>query len=228
MAVSSPRPPGQSIVTPPSLRANLRLYLLLAALGACPPLLAACHGAPHGDPAWESSRYVIDVDWDERVALRCLIHGYSLYRGCDGGVPREAFLKLVLVRDGGMRVIHSLGDLHGYVRIKNAEEALEFVRLRTNVDTGYLFKSEAYYEITEAKQASPGFCEIDAADFVRLRVQTPQVTHCADGFKIVRFVVDEDKNLFRARETVQRNGLHHIDFDRAAEHPIDVSLPRYY
>jgi len=62
-------------------------------------------------------------------------------------VPMEPFQKLTLIENGEVRLISSLTQLRGKVRIDTAEDALRFVRLGTSPRTFYMLRSPRAWEV---------------------------------------------------------------------------------
>jgi hypothetical protein len=81
----------------------------------------------------------------------------DLFRGHTGNqvfAPIEAGMGLVMRANGKVSVIRTIKDLRGHVRIKSPEDALQFVRLTTSLETGFLFEHDEWVEIVPSSLAA--------------------------------------------------------------------------
>ena len=137
-------------------------------------------------PGW------VEADDTKPIPLSSLVNGWKLYEG--GGVmfglPAEAFAKLVAVKGDERRILYRTTSLAGYVRIRTEEQALELVRLFTNLETHYLFED---FSETEVKLAhgKPELSELAEAEYRRLKITEPSVRRDGNWFVITRYLADD-------------------------------------
>jgi hypothetical protein len=122
--------------------------------------------------------------------------------------PLDARRRLYVVTGGRWQQVRSLSILAGHVRIRSADQALHFVRLRTSPTTSLAFEGTMWAEvlprtavdsaltfgdhtlIRTLKQAREGLYGVLSADrFAELGFHLPTVSMTAGGYKVRRVVV---------------------------------------
>lgn len=169
------------------------------------------------DELWIDGNQLIPVTFDTK--------GYKFYKGARGplGTPVQAFLRLVAVKGEDKVEISSVEDLRQFVTINSPEQALEFVRLFTSIDKHYLFPAINYIEPRRAR-GQPGVGELTAEDEKRLNLEPPKVRAEDDTFIVERNLLERSGKLFRATESVGKDGTYAL----VAETIIDKHAPVIY
>ena len=137
--------------------------------------------------------------------------GYVLYKGCTGvvGLPMEAYLRLVLVKGEAKIELANASKLKGRVIIKNSEEALEFARLITSIDTHYLFPDIDYIEPQEGNNAE--IIGTYSKEYgKRLGLRPTNASSEGAVYRIERNLVDKSQRLYRTTESVGKDGAYSI------------------
>jgi hypothetical protein len=148
------------------------------------------------------------------VTLDCLKKPYTLGKAIPDGAlhahPRAPFEKLYLLNGSSKREIHDLSDLTGVVAIRNPSNALAFVRLRTNLDSFYLWGQPHILEIhaTPRGPFSEGFAGAvwgkNVSRFVR---QFPKFKKLHKDYQVTRLVLVQDTLMkAHAEEIVEQLG----------------------
>jgi hypothetical protein len=167
--------------------------------------------------------------WTDEEISRAFFKGdWKFFKGSDEllGVPIEAFLKLVAVKEGEKRILPSTKSFKGYVQIRNSNDALSFVRLFTDIDTHYLFEDSEYIEVCPTIQ-KPSWGELSAQDFADLGLSEPLVTKDGEFFLIVRYVVDDNRNIFQIHEQVSVLGDYQIVKKTPVAKDVKILTPIY-
>lgn len=154
--------------------------------------------------------------------------GVKFYKGGTGilGSPMEAQLRLIGTDGTKKFQISGVRDLEGRVVIGSPEEALEFVRLFSSIETHYLFPDIQYIEPTLANNApDPG--EYTKEYKQRMNLQSPRYKQEGDGFVIERNLVDRAGKLFRATEHVGRDGAYSLLKALIIDEHSPVTYPTY-
>ncbi len=148
---------------------------------------------------------------DEPIRISFNAKGYSFYKGGKGlpGAPIEAHLCLTATRGKEKILITSVSDLKGRVVIKSPDEALEFARLFTSMETHYLFQDIHYIEPRETLGV-PGNGEYTNEYKNRLKLKPAACISKDNYFVIERNLVDRESKLFRATEHVGRDGAYSL------------------
>ena len=159
-------------------------------------------------------------------------NGYVFFQGTDGelGLPAEAFLKLVAVKDNRRTILPCTTSLRGYVKLKNDDEALAFVRLFTSVDSHYLFKDSLGIEIRHVQRPPlvVKYATMSMKPFKDLRLFDPRVRKTAKGsFVIERFVLTPKGKIVRTEETVEPNGSYTAKVIMTLGRNAEMTFPIY-
>jgi hypothetical protein len=158
-----------------------RIFLFLAAALAG---FVAGIGPIEAKTIWIDEKSPIKVSFDTK--------GHQFFKGTDGelGTPAEAFLKLVAVKGDEKTILPATQSLKGYVVLKTPSDALEFVRLFTNLDTQYLFKDADWIEVknggTDIVEGERGFGEMLNFEYQKFALFGPKVEAAGGGFVIER------------------------------------------
>jgi hypothetical protein len=144
---------------------------------------------------------------DKAIRVSFDTKGYAFYKGGRGilGTPVEAYLRLIAVKGGEKMEIPSVSDLKGRVVIRSPEEALEFVRLFTSIETHYLFPDIPYVEPAVAEHV-PCLGEYTEEYKERMNLEPARSRREGNDFVIERNLVDRGGKLFRVTERVGRDG----------------------
>lgn len=169
------------------------------------------------EPIWFLKDKLIRVSFDTQ--------GYAFYEGGRGilGTPIEASLVLIAVKGDEKIEILRIADLKGRVVINSPRDALEFVRLFTSNKTHSLFPDVPYIEPSEAEDP-PGTGEYtkEYAEHIKLEPATSKPE--GNGFIVERNLLDSTGKLFRATESVGRDG----DYALLRTMTIDEHSPAIY
>jgi hypothetical protein len=137
----------------------------------------------------------------------------------------------VAVRGDDRRILWRTTSLQGYVRITNADQALELVRLFTNLETCFLFEDFDYVEVRRAS-GDPGIGELPAADYDRLHISEPSVERHGDWWAITRYVAVErwsdEPEIWWVRELVEVDGAYRLTDRALVTEVADITLPGYW
>jgi hypothetical protein len=165
---------------------------------------------------------------DKAIRVSFDTKGYAFYKGGRGilGTPVEAYLRLIAVKGGEKMEIPSVSDLKGRVVIRSPEEALEFVRLFTSIETHYLFPDIQYIEPTLVNNA-PGLGEYTEEYKQRMNLEPPRYRQEGDVYVIERNLVDRDGKFFRATERVGRDGDYSLLKALIIDEHSPVTYPAY-
>lgn len=146
---------------------------------------------------------------DERQPIRVAFdtNGYKFYKGSRGvlGTPAQAFQRLIAVKNGDKVEISSVEDFQSIVTITSPEQALEFVRLFTSLDTHYLFPEVDYLEPCRA-QGEPRAGEYDREYERGMNLKLPSAQAENGSFIVERNLLERSGRLFRGTESVDRRG----------------------
>lgn len=121
------------------------------------------------------------------------------------GVPPQAFVRLYTVCSNTVTQVARHDSFAGLLRLKTEEEALAFCRFFTSMDSRWCFTDRRYYDVTVSKERrapltiSPQTAEI-------IQYHPPLVTITNGIFRVVRYVVDDDQNLFLLTEECKSDG----------------------
>ena len=162
---------------------------------------------------------------DKPVRVSFDTKGYAFYQGGRGilGTPIEAYLRLIAVKGGEKIEIPSVSDLKARVIIESPTQALEFVRLFTSPETHYLFPEIPYIEASEAEDL-PGAGEYTKEYAERVKLEPATSKPEGNGFIVERNLADSTGKLFRATESVGRDG----DYALLRSMTIDEHSPVIY
>jgi hypothetical protein len=154
--------------------------------------------------------------------------GVEFYKGGTGilGSPIQAQLRLIGTDGTKKFEISSVGDLKGRVVIGNSEEALEFVRLLSSIETHYLFPDIQYIEPTLTDNA-PGPGEYTEEHKQRMNLEPPRYRQEGDIYVIERNLVDRSGKLFRATERVERDGGYSLLKTLIIDEHSPITYPTY-
>jgi hypothetical protein len=167
------------------------------------------------------------INEDEPIRGSFGTKGYTFYKGARGvlGTPPEASLRLIAVKGEEMVEISSVPELRGFVEISAPDEALEYVRLFTSIETHYLFPDVQYLEPRAARD-DPGLGEFTAEYAQRMNLAPASSDPADDHFVVKRNLVDRAGELFRSTEQVGGDGAYllvtrtTIDKDSPIVYPI--------
>ncbi|OGX44053.1 MAG: hypothetical protein A3H41_01645 [Omnitrophica WOR_2 bacterium RIFCSPLOWO2_02_FULL_45_28] len=187
-----------------------------------------------------------EIVLDRQISLSFETNGYKFYQGYPGkiGEPREAFLKLVAVKDKKQVILPSSNSLKGYVALKTHSDALEFVRLFTSIDTHYLFEGTHFIEVKDAGYDDPmklrddghggllqggglSYGELTNKKFKELGLFEPKVQKVQNGFIIERCLVNYERDIIHSLETVRSDGEYSIKIKKIIAAKVGISLPIY-
>lgn len=135
---------------------------------------------------WVPVQLLLD---DEAVRWLSRLEGRYEGRADAVGLPLEPFLRLRATTSDAQQAVSWPSDLQGLVRIASEEQAIEFVRLFTSVDTWYRFPAFNYIEIIASPTEREGqFAPlvVSPSDFKALDVPTIAVTRTEGVFRIRR------------------------------------------
>jgi hypothetical protein len=154
--------------------------------------------------------------------------GYSFYKGGKGllGSPVESYLRLIAVKKKDNVEISSVSDLIYRVVIKSPQEALEFVRLFTSIETHYLFPKIHYIEPVIAVDTQ-GLGEYSGEYRERMNLEKAKTSQEKDYFVIERNLLDRAGKLFRAIEHVGRDGAYSLIKKTIIDDAAPISYPIY-
>ena len=144
---------------------------------------------------------------DKPVRVSFDTKGYAFYKGGRGilGTPIEAYLRLIAVKGDEKIEILRVSDLKTRVVINSPQDALEFVRLFTSSKTHSLFPEVLNIEPSEAEDL-PGAGEYTKEYAERIGLEPATSTPEGNGFIVERNLLDSTGKLFRATESVGRDG----------------------
>ena len=161
-------------------------------------------------------------------------NGYTFFQGEDGeggGLPLEAFLKLVAVKGNRRTILHRTTSLRSYVKLKNGNEALAFVRLFTDENSHYLFKDSLGIEIRHVPSALSAFVKnatMSTSRFKELGLFDPRVRKTANGsFVIERFILTPKREIVQTEETVESDGRYTATIIKRLGKDARMNFPRY-
>lgn len=147
----------------------------------------------------------------EPIRVSFSTKGYDFYKGGRGlaGFPVKSYLRLIAVKGKNKAEISGVPDLKRYVSIEKPNEALEFVRLFTSIETHYLFPEIHYIEPAVAVDTPrPG--EYTEEYGVLMNLEKATARREKDYFVIERNLLDKTGKLFRAIEHVGRDGAYSL------------------
>jgi hypothetical protein len=172
------------------------------------------------DEIWILESEPIQVSFDTK--------GYMFYKGGRGilGSPIESYLRLVAVKGEDKIEILIVSDLKERVVIKSPDEALEFVRLFTSIETHFLFKDIHSIEPRVADDA-PGIGEYTEEYERRMGLEPVRSSVEGDSFVIERNLVDNERKLFRAIERVGQDGAYSLETTRTIDAESPIIYPIY-
>jgi len=178
-----------------------------------------------------------DRIWLEKpLAVPFQTNGYTLYRGtkgCEIGLPPEAFLKLVAVKtelDGEKYkiVLPKTTSLKGYAAIKTPEDALALARLFTDLNTHYLFEDSEWLEIAHSTEKGKlSWAWLPTVEFTRLGLFAPKVKKENNRFVIERCLLNSRHEIVRSKETIAKDGGYVIQIEAVMAVRNDVIYPFY-
>lgn len=166
----------------------------------------------------------------EPVLLSSLKPGCGLFKGRYGLVndARLPLTNLVLIRHDDKRLISRAGGLHGSVAIGSADQALEFVRLFTGLNTYAYFRGltpdQSYIEVRPTG-GKPGIGELAADRAKRLGIAGPVVTNDESNYYVTRYVMTMAQNLYRIKERVRFDGEYEVTEKTLIIPKMDILLP---
>lgn len=165
---------------------------------------------------------------DELIETSFDTSGYTFYKGGTGvlGTPAEAFLRLVAVKGDERLIVETIEALSGYVTIRTPDEALEFGRLFTSVDTHYLFPEVSYVEPVYV-EGDPGVAEYsdDYAD--QMRLPAARVSEQSGVFVVERALLSKTQRLVHATETIAPDGTYELHDVTTLDEHAPIQYPVY-
>jgi hypothetical protein len=164
----------------------------------------------------------------DTVRLSSLKPEHRLFRGGYGfGHQPVSMNYLVEVYDKRRRVIMRPSGLKGSVLIKDTTQALEFVRLLTNLETYHLFKyaspDVAFIEVKDAA-GKPSYGEMPQEQFKKLGLKSPIVKADESHFFVTRYLVGMAGGLYKVIETVGFDGDYEMKKTLLLSH-MDITFP---
>lgn len=157
-------------------------------------------------------------------------NGYVFFKGFKGpfGKPPEAFLKLIAVKDNKKIMLEKTSSLKGYVKIKNDEEALEFVRLFTGINSHYLFDDVNYIEVFEKNENKNTYVGlIESENYKKLNLFKPVIIKDKNGFIIERCLYNTKREIFHGIEKIGFDGEYTITVKKIIAKDYSLQYPYY-
>jgi hypothetical protein len=164
------------------------------------------------------------------IKLSFETNGYNFFRGYKGliGKPPEAFLKLVAVKNNKRTLISNASELKGYVKIITENEALEFVRFLTNINTHYLFDDVNYIEVLDKNEKADTSCGlIDHENYLKFKLFKPKTAKDKSGFIIERCLYNTKREIFQSIEKVGFDGSYSIKINKIIIKDYPLQYPYY-
>jgi hypothetical protein len=172
--------------------------------------------------------YDIWILQDQKISVSFDTRGYTFYRGGQGilGDPVEAYLRLVGVKGEEKVLLPQVSDLQGRVRLRTPEQALEFLRLFSAINTHYLFPDYSYLEPQEdGEEPSPG--EYAPAYAAHANLARPVARQQDGDFIVERNLLDRQNRLLRSRELVDPDGHYAMENTQIIDARAPISYPLY-
>lgn len=174
---------------------------------------------------------------DEPINVSFNTNGYTFYKGTTGllGCPVESFLELIAVKaDTAVEeriILPRTTSLEGYVTISTPSEALEFVRLFTDLETHFLFEDSRYIEIhysdTDILRGNLSQDRLLNSDFEEFGLFEAITREENNVFIVERCLLDSDRTIIHSRETVSPNGQYTITIVNTIASNTNLSFPIY-
>lgn len=196
------------------------------------PLLLLTAALAHGD----DSTNRIYVLTNREVKCIAFKPDYRFYEGAGDhlGLPIEAFVHLVAVRDGITKMLTTPTNLVNFVAINTKTQALEFVRLFSQEKTHYLFSGDGFLELPKYSQQSAfSFWynpeSVQRARAAKVPIDDPPivVTRTNGVYWVSRYGIDWHKNILKVVELVSTNGTYSIFERRIVATNILTRMPFY-
>lgn len=169
------------------------------------------------EPIWLQEDQPVHVSFDTG--------GYTLYRGTRGilGTPAEAYLRLFAVQGEEKREVSSPAALQGLVSIEEPAQALDFVRLFTNLETHFLFPGLGLVEPRLASGTPrPGE---HTGEYARQAGLSPaSARQEGESFIVEQSLIDPSGALYRVTSRVGRDG----SYAELSRRVIDAHSPISY
>lgn len=189
---------------------GVHMALEVRALMICAAMVAA---VPTGEQVGSAQ------ELPPRLVVRSLVYGCDLEVRWIGVVPRRPEGVFLVCRSEHFLVLRP-SNLYDHVRIRDSNEALEFVRFFTSPENYRLFDMDGFVEVTRAPGkpvVELGFNEVDPLVFDR-HFNQPVVKMNDDGalarFEIERHLVQPGNKVYLVRETVLENGYYSMQLIR--------------
>jgi hypothetical protein len=205
-------------------------------------LALGCASAPRQRgtaPDWNGDHFLCGPR-DARSVCLSIVREECAVRFVEGeSIPAEAEETIVVRRSSGAGItVRGPADLAGCVRIANAADALEYLRLFSSRSTVHLFEPRRL-EVFQGPSGCPACWStcLPPRDWRKLRLAEPRVIPRPDGtFEVTRTVMkpipqDWLPTLYRVTERVTRDGAVEILTEEAIPAAMEdlagLSFPMY-